>query len=210
MNDFTGTTNEGGDEKYIEVGRISITTNEGSDMHKPPILEPPATEASESSRRYAPPVITHVRIDPRLLAALPLFARPSSGTVDKMVCPTRPIDPEQEGAGDIIELPVEESETAIAMGEGGKEGGKEGVAPLTPVSQEQKRGDLLEEGGEPEGDGATKEQECQASQITMFDTGKTFGGKYCAKKVNDTLKLLTDGRMMRETGLRQYRRVARH
>ena len=51
------------------------------------------------------------------------------------------------------------------------------------------------------GDGDLGDQECQASQITLCDTGKTFGGKHCSKKVKEVSKILIEDRILTDSGL---------
>ena len=55
----------GGDGKYPALGEASL--------HNLPIPEPPAAEAPETERRYAPMSLPHVRIGPRAMGDFPAW-----------------------------------------------------------------------------------------------------------------------------------------
>ena len=66
---------------------------------------------------------------------------------------------------------------------------------------EQKPENATTEKNNKDGDGEVTVQERQASQISLCDSGKTFGSRRCAAKVKDTVNLLTEERLLLDAGL---------
>ena len=97
---------------------------------------------------------------------------------------------------------LEEEEKSIAVG------GNSGENPNGDGLEERDVEDLTGEHegakvpltGKKDGDGNddASATECQASQIILCDTGKSFGGKHCSEKIKDLVFILLEDRAMRD------------